>query len=103
MWHTPTSPTFPQIPPGGRRRRVHRVAVQRPADPDARPLGRDQGLAGRVHNRPEDPRRRREARHGGEYTSLSMYTLWGVRLVVMFCEAFLTCSTGRWADIAAIV
>ena len=30
-------------------------------------------------------------------------TFWGVRSVVMFCKAFLKCSTCCWADTAAFV
>ena len=33
----------------------------------------------------------------------SRHTLWGVRSVMMFCKAFLSCSTGRRADTAALV
>ena len=34
---------------------------------------------------------------------LTSYTLCGVWSVVIFCQAFFKCSTGRWADTAATV
>ena len=30
-------------------------------------------------------------------------TLWGFHFVVIFCRAFLTCSTSHWVDTAAAV
>ena len=44
------------------------------------------------------------ARFADGYTcGIQLYTLWGIHSVMMFCKAFLTCSSGRWADTAAIV
>ena len=34
---------------------------------------------------------------------VGQFTPWGVHSVVIFCRVFPTCSTGRWADTAAIV
>ena len=39
----------------------------------------------------------------GNYWRHLAFTLRGVRSAVMFCIAFFTCSTGHWADTAAIV
>ena len=58
--------------------------------------------------RPEATKTRnsRNSCHGIKMQHVSkmlVYTLWGVRSVVMLCKTFWTCSTGHWTDTVAIV
>ena len=97
---------------GRRRPQVH-VPAQGPRGP----------AAGRARHAVLQPRQLAPPRRSGDVQASSVgsippnfgiakrdsskgidsFTLWGIPSFMMFCRAFLTCSTGRWADTAATV